>query len=452
MARPPRPVCRERPLAALLGIRMRELRRTAGVSFASLAARTGADRRRLGEIESGHALPTAELLDRIDHTLDARGALIRLLPDLAAEHHEAVRLARARRRGRRLQWRTTDPAVIREAHAHWRSGRSVLRRDFVRDVATVAGLATAPPLHARANAEVPLSPALPSRLVALTTDYRRLDCLAGPGAVRGTVNLHYARILDYLKRVRERRLRRELAVAGCDAAELAGWLAMDEARYPEAAGWYGRAAELARLAGHVGLLAYTHGRMSRLLSHCGDHRGALVYAQRAAELAGSHSTPGTRLWLAATRAFVDACQRNESACHRHLDLARACAEHLAPDEEPAWMSFCTPAYITKWAGHSYLELGRGRSAYQIFSEAAAHWDPTSVREHAEVLGRLAGALIQQGEIDEACRTLGRAHHIAVSTESSRNLRTLRTLRTTLQPWAGARAVRELDERLTGGYG
>src|SRR5438128_46828 len=100
--RQPKPLNPNCPQAAALGARMRELRRAAGLSLAALADGTGGDRRRLGEIESGYAVPTEGLLARIDRILKARGQLTALLDGVIAEHHQDLRVAHASRRRHRV--------------------------------------------------------------------------------------------------------------------------------------------------------------------------------------------------------------------------------------------------------------------------------------------------------------------------------------------------------------
>lgn len=220
-------------------------------------------------------------------------------------------------------------------------GEPVLRREVIRHMAALAGtgmLGRLKPLD-RAPALPRPSRELPSLLATLTTNYRQLDNLAGPAALREVVTEHYHSVLQYLEGADSEAGLQALALVAADVAELAGWLAFDEERYGMAAGWYRRAAELSKVGGNTGLQAYALGRMSRLLSQCGDHQGAVGFAESAEAMARRRASPRTRSWLGATRAYVHACLRDPSRCRRDLDEASALLDlDDLPGDEP-WLAF-----------------------------------------------------------------------------------------------------------------
>jgi len=186
--------------------------------------------------------------------------------------------------------------------------------------------------------------------------------------------------------------------------------------------------------------------MSRLLSHCGAHKTALSLSEHAGATARRWATPGTQAWLAATQGYVRACLGERAGSQRALEAARALAARSDRAQEPPWVSFFSDVYVTKWEGHSQLRLGHGEAAYQTFQRVIDDWDPGSIRERAELLAGLADALLQQGEISEACAALGTGLEIAHATGSTRNLHTVQTVRRTMQPWSTTAAVHDLDDR------
>jgi len=448
MPRQPKPLNPNCPKAAALGARMRELRRAAGLSLAALAEGTGSYRRRLGEIESGYAVPTGGLLARVDRALDAGGQLTTLLDDVTAEHRQALRVAHAsRRRHRVLQH--SGRGVWEEIRLGWEYEDPVLRREFMRGMGAIAGttLLGRLPDSCLAPERGASSPTFPSALAALTANFRQLDNLAGPASVQKTAIEHYYRISRYLELAHSDAEFRALAVVCAEAAELAAWLAFDTEQYGEAARWCRRSADFAKAGGNAGLHAYGLGRMSRLLSHCGEHQDALGFAEKADAIGRRHASARTRSWLGATRAYVHACLRDAPRCLRDLDEASTLLSLNEPAGDEPWLDFYSQAHLAKWEGHCRLRLGQAKPAREVFQRTLAVWNPASVRERAEVTGALADALIQEGEVPQASELVGEAYEIALATGSARNQRTITMLRTMLEPWRNEPSVRQLDERM-----
>jgi transcriptional regulator with XRE-family HTH domain/tetratricopeptide (TPR) repeat protein len=426
---------------------MRELRRAAGLSLVSLADRTGGDRRRLGEIESGYAVPAPELLARIDRILNAHCQLTELLDSVVTEHHQSLQVAHAsRRRRRKLQ--QAQRGVGEDIRLGWESGEPLLRRDFIKGMGAAAVGATLLG-HLPAFSPAPETTAgdLPAVLAALTANYRQLDNLAGPASVQRTSIEHYHRIVRYLEGAGTDTGYRALAVVGAETAELAGWLAFDTERYGDAARWCRRSAELAKVGNNMGLHAYALGRMSRMLSHCGEHHHALSFAEQADAVGKRSASPRTRSWLKATRAYVHACLGDASRCLKDLDEARRLLSLDEQTKDEPWLDFYSQAHLAKWEGHCRLKLGEAEPAREVFQRTLAGWNPASVRERAEVTGALADALIHEREIPQASELVGQAYQVALATGSARNQRAITALRTTLEPWANEPCIRQLDDRM-----
>ena len=55
--------------------------------------------------------------------------------------------------------------------------------------------------------------------------------------------------------------------------------------------------------------------------------------------------------------------------------------------------------------------------------------------------------MQQREVDEACRLAGQALAIVTEKQFAKGRQRICDFRTRLEPWKGARAVKDLDEQL-----
>jgi tetratricopeptide (TPR) repeat protein len=196
------------------------------------------------------------------------------------------------------------------------------------------------------------------------------------------------------------------------------------------------------------LRAYTLNCTCRLLSDCGEHRDALDFAERAESVARREAPARTRSCVRTTRAYVHACLGDVSGCLRDLDEARTLLTRAGRAGDEPWLdNWHSEAFVAKREGYCRLRLGQSEPAREVFRQSLALWDPTLARQRAEVAVALADALVQAGEIPEACELAGEAHEVAVTMESARIQRKVAALRTVLEPWKSDPAVRRLDERM-----
>lgn len=289
---------------------------------------------------------------------------------------------------------------------------------------------------------------------ALITDYWRAEGVLGPGAVFSQAIDLDQQLHRWLHRVRNDAELQSIGSLVADSGILLGWLHFDLEQYDEASATYRRTLDIAEELDDVDLQAFVIGRMSRTLSECGQHPLALVFADRAQQVAGTRALPEVRSWLASTRGYVNACLGDERVSRADLEAASRLLDRADGEPLPTYIAFYGRPNLHKWAGHTLLRLADDRSASPIegrdaINQALAIWPPSGVRESGEVMTAYAAARLAEQNIDEAARLMAEAYHVAARTGSPRVLRHLNDLRHRMRPYRQARAVRELDDLLFG---
>lgn len=147
----------------------------------------------------------------------------------------------------------------------------------------------------------------------------------------------------------------------------------------------------------------------------------------------------------AARAFAAAGDYDASM----QELQRAAKALASAGDTPTLVGWYDEAFLSGIHGQCLLNLGRPAEALAILSPALNALDPAvSVRNVAMNTVDLAGAYIQQGEVDESTRLLGNAHELANRNRSVRLAIRLGEARQQLEPWKDDLTVRMLDEKVT----
>ncbi|WP_322756122.1 hypothetical protein [Frankia sp. Cas3] len=178
------------------------------------------------------------------------------------------------------------------------------------------------------------------------------------------------------------------------------------------------------------------------------NRPRLAVDHASAAVAWSWRTPDRALQAntgdMAARAFAAAGDYDAAM----QELHRAETALAAADRAPSLVDWYDEAFLTGIRGQCLLALGRPAEAISIITPSLAAMDPTvSIRNLAMTTVDLGTAYIQQGEVEEGARTLGRASELAARNRSVRLATGLRTARGQLEPWKNTPAVSELDEKM-----
>lgn len=403
-----------------LGAEVQRRRLRAGLSqelLAGLVSGTAGEarcsRQHLGAVERGIERPSPVLVRALDHTLDAGGILVGRFRAARAEHLE-------------------------RQHEE----RDVRRRDFLRvGMGAGAGLAAVGALGWPAEA-LEGGQGLAGTFRQVTLGLRKLDDLQGSARAAPVARQHLALALDAAADTRAAPVR----AAAADVGQLAGWLAFDQGRNGEAREELRRAAGLARAAGDRALAAYIVAYLAILEIYAGDPRRAVEVAG-AAGRGGRTATAGVRSWLATVAAEAHAAAGDELAARTALDDAEADLDLMAPGEDPEFVYHYGRDGLTMVQGSVFLRLGEPQRARDAIAETIRLSAPDVVREQALYGAQLARAYALEGEVDEAVRLALGALGVAGRTGSARGVERVREARAQLGPWAGSRAVRELDEHL-----
>ena len=247
------------------------------------------------------------------------------------------------------------------------------------------------------------------------------------------------------------RLRPQLLSVLSNASRSAGWMYLNSDDLGNARSFYEEARVAAHEAENTELAAYGLCFMSGLSAQFGPElakvRVDIDHAVAAESWA--HKTGNVRLQaFAATivsRAYSVAGDNAE--CMRGLERAQSYLASFNGSRTRVPGNF-DEAGLMSHRGQCLLRLGQHREAASALSESLSGLDPSYVRVTALTKIDLAKANIQAHNIDGAAGVVGEAAELATTNRSPRLLKRLRDVRADLAPWQDARAVRELDTRLS----
>jgi tetratricopeptide (TPR) repeat protein len=245
------------------------------------------------------------------------------------------------------------------------------------------------------------------------------------------------------------RVRQELCQVKAEAAVLMGQLVWDASQrrdHASAHAYLDQAINAARECGYQALegLALLRKSMIALYGEANPQTG-LTLAIEAADTAKSVSAVLTGLAiLHAAEAY--AMSGEASSCEKVLHDADNQFAHVTSAD--AAIGLFSPSLRGRIAGSCYLFLGEPK-------RARAHLDATATtlsdrsKSHAIVLGNLALACIQLGDLDEAAARLHQAVDIIELNRGGGGLNIAFKAGRELLPWRTASVVRDAHDRLLG---
>lgn len=212
--------------------------------------------------------------------------------------------------------------------------------------------------------------------------------------------------------------RRLLTVVG-ELAQLAGWVASDAGRYPEAQRIYLDGVIAARSADDRSRAAQLLSSLSYQIANVGQAHDAALLARSAIKGAGEAS-PIVRALLWERVAWASARSRDYAGTRRALDAVDDAFEDRSPGiVEPAWVYWLDRSEIDVMVGRCLIELGHPHAAAPLLTKAIGSYDTDHAREVALYLSWLAEAYARAGTIDAARDTLARARRSARGINSVR---------------------------------
>ncbi|WP_433204498.1 helix-turn-helix domain-containing protein [Nocardia sp. CA-107356] len=276
---------------------------------------------------------------------------------------------------------------------------------------------------------------------------KRQDDALGAAAVVGTV-LAQASLVDSVIGDCPARLRSRLISLYADLCRFAGWLHFDLGDFASASRLY----EKARIAAHeaedlnMGVFVLSH--MCHLAVWQGQNRVAVDYAAAAMHWAVQSDDHLLRADTAEMAARAYAGMGAKRACLAALEINAAMTHVPDHDRTESLAYFYSPTLSAAAHSHCYLQLGDARKAEESAKESMALTDSSFIRDHTFSMLDLGRAQVALGNIDEAVANLGRAAVHASANRSARLAKSLRQVRSSLNNWADAAEVKELDNLLT----
>jgi tetratricopeptide (TPR) repeat protein len=256
-----------------------------------------------------------------------------------------------------------------------------------------------------------------------TDQIRRIDRLLGAQAADLQLRGHLGTLSSLRSFSITPVVRKSVADLFCDAATLAGWVALDLGDVAAAWSYHEVAKDAGRETGSALALAHTLAQQAYVLVELGKHAEARLLAEHAVEVGGRTVPAVLVAWLRAVVGEVAAVCGDETGSRRNFEKA---ARLLPADPvDPDVPYIMLDAYhLARWQGTALARLGDLEAIVQL-NYALTGMDPTFVRAKAQLHIELAHSLIAAHHQDEAARHLEQARTLAIRVGSVRQRRRLR---------------------------
>jgi len=368
------------------------------MTLAALGVRTGYSAQHISSLELAGAGATRTCVAAVDDALDAKGALLALLPAVMAERLVAADARAAARR--RYDDEQVDPTN---------------RRGLLEAGASVAlGVPLLGGVPARAGE---VDPELPEHWTALLTLLGRHAEMFGSHGVLGIIEREMLVIAAHRGAARGG-LRTELM----RWATFAAWLCHHTGDARERNAWTDRALRLAHESDYADMAAFGRGRQSK---HASDPRRAVEYAEAALRVRGASTQ--TRAWCARYAATGHAWAGATASCERRLHDAYVLLED-ADSPPPPWAHGfrVTGSGTRATEARCWLTIAPAK-AIVFYEDALRDWPRAEIQHGGLQRARLALACALAGQRDRAKAEGAKALAIAKQTRSASVTRELKRL-------------------------
>ncbi|MFI8852513.1 transcriptional regulator [Streptomyces sp. NPDC053499] len=359
-----------------------------------------------------------------------------------------------------LQFAPTVVGAVEQVCELWRS--DVGRRDFLTGSTVAASalvepsrdwLITQPDHQVARSSGARVGEADVAAVQAMTEALSDLDHRYGSGHIRPVV-VHYLNsvVSGLLGGSYKEAVGRSLFAAVARLTELAGYMAVDTGQHGLAQRYYIQSLRLAQAAGDRAYGGYVLAAgMSHLAASLGNPREIAQLARAAQEGARGRVTPRVEAMFHAAEARghalmgdARACQASVTRALTAMDGAEVAAE---AGDDPSWIAHFDRAYLADELAHCHRDLGQAESAAARAEEAVTGHPHGRARRRAIGLFLLAGAQVQQREVERACQTGGQAAQLLAGLRSDRGAEYLDDFRQRLEPYRDEPVVREFHESL-----
>jgi ATP/maltotriose-dependent transcriptional regulator MalT len=216
--------------------------------------------------------------------------------------------------------------------------------------------------------------------------------------------------------------------------------------------YYIQALRLAQAAGDRGYGGYVlAASMSHLATDLGNPREIAQLARAAQEGARGRVTPRAEAMFYAAEArghaLLGDARTTQAVAGQALAAMDRAESGTRSGDDPAWIAHFDSAYLADELAHCHRDLGQGAACARRAEEALSTLPETRARRRGIALVLLATAQVQQGEIEQSCRTGTRALELLGTVRSSRGREYLDGLWQRLEPYREETPVRELGARM-----
>lgn len=295
-----------------------------------------------------------------------------------------------------------------------------------------------------------ISPRLAGRLTPMIAELRTMDDLAGGGSVLPLAQQHFSWVANLLdKATYDDTTGRTLHTALAQLGQFCGWAAYDSGNFGLAQRYNIAGLRAAHTADDRPLGAYILGSMAKQAAHQGNTTEAATLAETALAGVRGHETPRLMAQLHLRRAYASATLQNESACNGAISKARAQIEQIDSKDDPPWLYWVIPAWITVEAGDCLLRLEQPDQATPLLREGIALFDESFIRDRQLYTVHLADALARPGkqrDLDAAAGLGMQSLDLTENLESNTGTGHLNDLYYRMKPHAETPAVRDFLDR------
>jgi hypothetical protein len=383
-------------LSSTFGVELRRQRMAAGLSLSRVATLVHYHKSYLSKVETGGKPPTRDLALRCEAVLGCAGQLTTLVPPVSSPAEPGPDGADA--------WTLS------------------LAMDSNGNLTSVSpGFTTPGPC-------VPISPVAVASFTVMYDQLRQLSQCMAPQVLLGMMLAPTQALCAAARECRSADRVQALAMAA-HYAEYAGWIAQEAGDEARALWLTELAVRLATDAADQEMAAYGLVRRGLLAMYRGDAEGTIEPAWRARVTTRSPRVAG----LAAQRqAQGHALGGDYDSCRRALDAAEGLlAEPVPPRVGPTLgtVNVTDPAAMA--LGWCLVDLGRPAAAIPVLRRELARIPASAHRSKARYGTRLAVALAESGEPEEACAVARPALDAFERTRSATTRGDLRRLARTL---------------------
>jgi tetratricopeptide (TPR) repeat protein len=282
-------------------------------------------------------------------------------------------------------------------------------------------------------------------LETITRAYWHLfECASSKQELLPGLSGHLRSILQLLHLPQSGIIRNRLSAVASETALIIGIVLFDMQDHHVASLYYHFAIAAAKEAGKNVLRAVGLGRLSFLPIYAGEAQQAIPLLQEANALLSSDTQPMLSTWLALLEAEALAHLQDEYACEHALRrAAEGIQKQRGSEEETIWTQI-NAATLLGYQGACYLQLQQPEKALGVLRETLLHLQHDASRHRSIIVTDMATAMIQLGEIEEACTLFRHALEITTRTKSLLVLLRLQQVRHHLHAWDATTSVKELD--------